>query len=285
MQVILFLFGAAVGSFLNVLAMRYDPDKFLFGKKIIGGRSHCTHCKKTLRWYELVPVLSFVLQSGRCRSCKTNLEFQYPASELAAGFIVAWVPYVVKWHLILSPDANFPLIAGMWVLVCWLLLLLSLIDFRLHIIPDEINLLLLVLGIALIALTPVSPLGNTSFLGAYSIMFGLGGGVWKSHVLAALFGLLFTGLLILITRGRGMGIGDLKLALILGFIFGWPDIVLILFLAFVLGSLVALFLMMRGKQGMKGKMAFGPYLALGALLVFGFGEKIIAVYFSLFGII
>jgi len=285
MGIILFLFGAAVGSFLNVVALRYDPDKFLFGKRVIGGRSHCPHCRKTLRWYELVPVLSFVIQKGKCRRCRASLNFQYPAAELVAGFLAVWIPIVVKSHLALTPEVNIYVISALWVLVAWIFLLLALVDIRLHMIPDELNVLLIVLGIALPVLTPVSPLGNASFMGAYSLMFGLGDTVWTSRLLAALFGLAFLGILIALTKGRGMGLGDLKLAVVLGLLFGWPDIVLILLLAFVIGSAVALLLIGFGKQHMKGKMAFGPYMALASLLVFAWGEKILAGYFSLFGII
>jgi len=285
MWIILFFFGAAVGSFLNVLALRYNPERFLLGRHAIGGRSHCSFCHKTLRWYELVPLLSFVIQAGRCRSCKAKLDFQYPASELIAGFIVVWTPMVVRSYLAFVPEANVWVVSTIWVLVFWTFLLLALIDFRLHIIPDELNIFLIILGLAVLLVSPSLPLGNTSFMGAYSLMFGLGNSIWINHLLGALFGLVFVGALIAITRGRGMGIGDLKLAIILGLIFGWPDIVMILFLAFIIGSLAAFGLMAFSKQHMKSEIAFGPYLALASILVFGFGEKILAGYFSLFGII
>ena len=76
---ILFVFGLAIGSFLNVVILRYDGEKFLFDAKALGGRSHCMHCGKTLRWFELVPVVSFLVQGGRCRHCGTRLSAQYPA--------------------------------------------------------------------------------------------------------------------------------------------------------------------------------------------------------------
>ncbi len=285
MWIILFFFGAAVGSFLNVLALRYDPERFLLGKHAVGGRSHCSFCHRTLKWYELVPLLSFVIQGGRCRSCKANLDFQYPASELIAGFVAVWTPIMVKSYLALVPEANVWIVSAIWILIFWTFLLLALIDFRLHIIPDELNIFLVILGLVLLVVSPAQPLGNTSFLGAYSLMLGLGDSIWINHLLGALFGLVFVGILIAVTKGRGMGLGDLKLAAILGLIFGWPDIVMILFLAFIIGSLAALGLMAFSKRHMKSKIAFGPYLVLASILVFAFGEKILAGYFSLFGII
>ncbi len=285
MWIILFFFGAAMGSFLNVIALRYNPDKFLLGRHTVGGRSHCSFCRKTLKWYELVPLLSFVIQAGKCRSCGAKLDFQYPASELVAGFIAVSTPLMVRSYFALVPEANLWVISAVWIVIFWTFLLLALIDFRLHIIPDELNIFLVILGLVLLVVSPSLPLGNTSFMGAYSLMFGLGNSIWINHLFGALFGLVFVGALIAITRGRGMGVGDLKLAIILGLIFGWPDIVMILFLAFIIGSLVALGLMAFGKQHMKGRIAFGPYLVLASVLVFAFGEKMLAAYFSLFGII
>ncbi|MFH0890924.1 MAG: prepilin peptidase [Candidatus Liptonbacteria bacterium] len=282
MFIYLLLLGFAVGSFLNVVALRYDPDKFLFGRRVIGGRSHCPYCRKTLRWYELIPLLSFVIQAGRCRSCKAKLDFQYPAVELIAGFIAVWTPLSVKSHLALTPEASIPVVSALWMLVFWSFLLLALIDLRLHLIPDELNFFLIILGFVLLLVTPPSPLGNTSFMGAYSLMFGLDQSIWISHFAAAAFGMIFIGTLIAVTKGRGMGLGDLKLATVLGLLFGWPDIVLVLLLAFVIGSAVALLLMALGEQRLKGKIAFGPYLVLASFLVFAFGEKILAEYFSMF---
>src|SRR5438876_921150 len=90
-----FLFGAVLGSFINVLSLRYDPDGRIFSKDILFGRSHCPHCKKNLSWYELIPLFSFLIQWGWCRSCRVRLSFQYPIVECISGLAVAFIPFAV----------------------------------------------------------------------------------------------------------------------------------------------------------------------------------------------
>src|SRR5581483_8885445 len=90
--VCLFVFGLAIGSFLNVVALRYDGNRFVLDPKAIGGRSHCPHCKKTLQWYELIPLASFAIQRGKCRGCGVRIGFRYPFVEFLSGLIFALVP-------------------------------------------------------------------------------------------------------------------------------------------------------------------------------------------------
>ena len=290
--IILFVFGAAIGSFLNVVATRYDGERFLFSAEMIGGRSHCTHCGKTLRWFELVPLLSFIIQGGRCRRCKARLSFQYPAVELISGFIFMTVPLALGVGMVLPGGlAAAPIAAPLicivvlWVAVFEALLVMSLIDIRLGIIPDEINIFLGVAGIALaIILAGYFGAANRSFLGLYAALFGWQGDVILAKVIGAAVGGLFFTLLIAVTRGKGMGMGDLKLAIPLGLIFGWPDIIFVLVFAFVIGAAAGIFAIMRGKNTMKGTLPFGPFLALGAATVFFAGLPIVTWYFSLLGI-
>ena len=127
---ILFILGIAIGSFLNVVSLRYEPGQKLMDFKIIGGRSHCPYCGKILSWYELVPLFSFLIQKGKCRNCEHKLSWQYPLVELLSGLIFVFVPLVASyWPLVI-----------IWLLIFILFLLLSIIDFRHYIIPDSINL-------------------------------------------------------------------------------------------------------------------------------------------------
>jgi leader peptidase (prepilin peptidase)/N-methyltransferase len=271
--VILFAFGLAIGSFLNVVATRYDGEHFLFGTKLIGGRSHCTHCKKTLRWFELVPLLSFLIQGGRCRRCKARLSVQYPIVELISGIVFVSVPFAlgVGAPMGVATVAVTPIIAAaLWIAILEALLVMSLVDVRLGIIPDEINIFLGVAGIALAIFSAGSAGGQE-------------GVVLAKIIGAAVAGVFFT-LLIAVTRGKGMGVGDLKLAIPLGLIFGWPDIVLVLMLSFVIGAIAGLFAIARGKNTIKGTLPFGPFLALGGAIVFFWGSQIFNWYFSLIGL-
>jgi leader peptidase (prepilin peptidase)/N-methyltransferase len=163
----LFIFGLAIGSFLNVIATRYDGDHFLLNTKTLGGRSHCSNCKETLRWFELIPLFSFVMQGGKCRTCKTKLSFQYPIVELVSGLIFVFVPLAIG---ITTTNLTIPMItvAAFWVIVLESLLLMTLIDIALGIIPDELNILLGVLGILLaIHNDPVGRLVGALFAGAF----------------------------------------------------------------------------------------------------------------------
>lgn len=264
--IILFIFGIVFGSFLNVVTMRYDGDHFLLDTKMIGGRSHCPHCAATLRWFELVPILSFIFQAGRCRRCGVPLSIQYPVVELLSGIVFVFVPYVLGVGVADAAIAPLIIATVLWVAVFEALLVMAVIDIRLGIIPDEVNIFLAVAGI---------------FLAIFS------GGQWSAAVAdvigAAVAGAFFA-LLIAVTRGRGMGMGDLKLAIPLGLIFGWPGIVLLLVLAFVIGAAAGVFSIARGAKTMKGTLPFGPFLALGAVAAFFWGAPITYWYLSLLGI-
>ncbi|MDO8574079.1 MAG: prepilin peptidase [bacterium] len=285
----LFGLGLAVGSFINVLSLRYDPDRFLLNTKVMGGRSFCPHCRNKLKWFELVPLLSFVWLRGRCRTCQTKISFQYPIVELASALIFVLVPAFLKTsniQLLTSGHQNstfYFLFSIFYISVFTALLLISLIDIRLKLIPDEANIFIAILAVPTIILQS-SKFGFTSgsFLGSYAGIFGLRENIWLNHGLALLFGVIFFLALILITRGRGMGVGDLKLAGALGLVFGWPDIVLITALSFILGSILSLPSLIMGKKGMKSFLPFGPFLALASLVVYFFGHDLTRMYFNLF---
>ncbi|MEK7658186.1 MAG: prepilin peptidase [Patescibacteria group bacterium] len=286
---VLFLFGSAIGSFLNVVSLRYQPGQKLLDLKIIGGRSACPHCRKTLKWYELIPLLSFLIQKGRCRSCGNRLSFQYPLVELLSGLIFVFVPFAL-YNLFVIRNSYFIIQVFLWLLVFLLFLLLSIIDFRHYIIPDSINLSLAILGIILIIMSNV--ISYSSFLGHYALLFdfwplSLVDGRWLlviGHFSAAVIAMAFFAAIIILTRGRGMGWGDFKLVGALGLIFGWPDIMAIVFLAFIIGAIAVAPLLLKKQKTMKDIVPFGPFLIIGASLVFFFGYEIINGYFKLFNI-
>ncbi|MDO8504370.1 MAG: prepilin peptidase [Candidatus Liptonbacteria bacterium] len=281
MPIIRFIFGLAVGSFLNVLATRYNPDGFLLSKNSLGGRSHCPHCKHALSWYELVPLVSFAVQGGKCLNCRAKISFLYPIGELLGGLIFVFVPEKIAS---LSYPAPSFLSAQVFVWLCIFLLLqlLSFIDFRFQIIPDEGSLALVVLGVLASFVYPLNILGMKafSFIGHYAYLFNFQDSLVANRLFGVAVGAAFFGLLILITRGRGMGFGDLKLSLGLGLIFGWPDVLLVIGFAFIIGALIGGFLLLARRETMKSSLPFVPFLALGAVLVFFYGYKLTDFYFS-----
>lgn len=279
-NLLLFVFGLAIGSFLNVVALRYNGRGRLFYWKKISGRSHCPHCRRVLRWWELIPLLSFLWLGGRCRSCRRRLSWQYPAVELAGGFALLLPYYFYNYfdvaHRLLAGESvgRFYAVAAIWTLAALAMILLAAIDWRLRIIPDQINIFLAGLGIAL------GLSGADSFLKNYGDWLALTNSPFLDRFLAALIAMLFFGFIIAASRGRAMGAGDLKLAGALGLLLGWPDIVLSLSLAFVLGAIVSLMLLAARRKTFKSAIPFGPFMVAGVFVHIFFGYQLINWYFT-----
>ncbi len=284
MNAFLFFVGLVVGSFLNVVILRYNPEKFLFGKAL-GGRSRCRHCKKTLRWFELVPIASFLLQGGRCRSCRAPLSLQYPIVEILSGLIFVFVPLRLGSSAfeVLAVHSNFYIPFILWVAFFLILLLIAVIDFRLLLIPDEANIFLMILAtlIVFVGRARFSAVGG-SFLGSYAFLFGLRSNIWANHFFAALIAGLIFMFIVGITRGRGMGMGDVKLVVPLGFAFGWPDIVFLVMSGFIIGSIFGVCAISLGTKRLKSTLPLGPFLVGAAALTFFFGYDFLRLYFGLF---
>ena len=282
----LFLLGLAIGSFLNVVALRYDGERALFGQRSIGGRSHCPHCRNTLRWYELVPVLSYVVQGGRCRNCHASIGWWYPFVELVSGIIFVTVP--LRFLAVATLAAQVPLLIGLaviWIIVLEILLLIAYIDIRLSLIPDELKIALIVLGLIGVLFDAKNfGIGNPSFFGLYAALFGFQQNIWLNHVGAGIFGSAFFGSIVAITRGKGMGMGDVKLAFPLGLLFGWPDVLLIAMMAFIIGGLFGIALVLTRKKTMKSAIPFGPFLVIASWVAFFAGSSIFSWYFHSMGI-
>lgn len=238
------LLGLAVGSFINVLTARLPrKENFLLG------RSRCPHCRVKLRWYELVPVLSFIVLRGRCRTCQKKISRHYPVVEAVTG---------AGFFLLTT------LFAGDPIFLLWLLILFSLFvfiaayDARYLVIPDQ----------ALIVLLGWVALGKLGF-GRDTIIIDLAAGA----LLALFFLIIFA-----VSRGRWLGGGDVKLSAILGFLVGWPEILVLLGVAYVVGGLIAALLLVSRRARPKHQIAFGPFLLLGALAAFLWGGEIIQWY-------
>ncbi len=280
-SLILFIFGASVGSFMGVISDRYREDLSIWSKKIIGGRSHCDSCRRQLRWFELMPVLSFIFQRGKCNSCGKRLGWHYPAIEIASGLIFVSVPLVIKTYYLLP--ATYYILSALWISVFSVLLIISIIDYRLRLIPDEANSILAILGLLITAFQPFNETSG-SFLGYYGILFGFHSDRWLNHFLAAALAGIFFAILILVTKGRGMGGGDMKLVAAMGLIFGWPDIILVTILSFVIGSVFGIGAIILKKEKLKSKISFGPFIAFSGFLVFFFVYQIASFSIGLLGV-
>ena len=244
------LLGLLVGSFLNVVIVRV-PEK----RSIVRPRSHCPRCSVQLRERDNIPVLSWLLLRGRCRSCAEPIPVRYPLVELATGVLFAAMALRIgaDWAL-----PGYLLFAGA-------LLAVSAIDLERFLVPNRIVYPSLVASLVL--------LGAAALLGGDGDAFlrALGGAVAASGGLFAL-ALLYP---------RGMGMGDVKLALLLGLYLGWLSlghVLLGLFLGFLLGSIVGIGLLATGVRGRKDHLPFAPFLATGAVLAVLVGEPLLDLY-------
>ena len=283
-NLILFLIGASFGSFLNVLYFRYHPDKFILRKDIIKGRSYCPKCHKTLSFYELIPVISFIIQGGRCRSCKQKISFQYILIEILSGLIFVFTPLFLKNNFItfFSKIHNIYYFWGLsfiWSIIFLTLILIALIDLKFQIIPNELNLFLLFLGIILSVLQFYNWNDFYSLLGPYGALLGFKNNLIINKLIALLFSLILFGGLVALTLGRGMGMGDVKLMIALGVIFGWPEIIIVSILSFILGGIISIITLILKRKTMKSLLPFGPFIVISSFLVMFFGYEILKFYF------
>lgn len=286
--IFLFIAGTVLGSFLNVLILRYDSvnDTIL---RNANGRSRCSNCHKILNWYELIPLLSFLIQRGKCRSCGVKLTLQYPLVEFLGGLI--FISAFLRFYSVHDGSFLPYLMMIIWSGVLFSLLLMSVIDFRERLIPDGVNLFIIFSGFLLILskyLYPASvSLGEAerSLLGNYALIFPGGTGFPWNHLIGAAFGIVLFGGLFLLSRGRGMGLGDVKLAGALGFFMGYPDAALALIASFIIGALFSFILIGLRFKTMKDFIPFGPFMALGVVLIFLFGHELVHGYFDFFGLL
>ncbi|MCL5289975.1 MAG: prepilin peptidase [Eubacteriales bacterium] len=241
---LVFFTGAAVGSFLNVCICRMPA-----GGSIVYPPSHCPACRHILNFRNLIPVFSYVFLKGRCRYCGCKISSQYPLVELITGLL--FVMSAAKYGVTLSTLRAILLIS--------VVIPAAAIDLKYKIIPDKINLAGVVLGIPLI-------FESKEVFFSSAIGFFAGGG------------LLF---LIAVASRGGMGGGDIKLAAVIGLLLGWKQLLLALFLAFLVGSAAGLTMTIFKVVRLKEPVPFGPYLALGALAAAMEGDRIIKWYIGL----
>ena len=218
------------------------------GKSFLKGRSFCPNCKHQLSWQDLIPIFSFIILRGHCRYCQKKISIQYPLVEFFTGIIFVLI-YLLRSDLLGRSD----LLIFNFVVSCFFIIIFV-YDLKHYIIPDKV--VFPAIGIALI----FNFLNILSAVGAAGFFF----------------------LIVLISRGKGMGIGDIKLAFLMGLFLGWPNIIVALFLAIFLGAIMGIGLIISGKKTLKSEVPFGPFLTIGVFLALFWGEKIINFYFNLF---
>jgi leader peptidase (prepilin peptidase)/N-methyltransferase len=249
-EVFVFIFGICIGSFLNVCIYRL-PEK----KSIVHPRSMCPACGTLIRFYDNIPILSYLVLKGKCRQCSEGISFRYPVIEFISGIFAVGV--YIKFGLGFEALIYYTFIA--------VLLAITFIDIDHQIIPDIISLpgipIFFAASLALPNITLVE-----SILG---ILIG-GGSLWL--VAQAYY---------LLTRKEGMGGGDIKLLAMMGALIGWKGVLFTIFSASAVGTLAGMLVMLKTRKSMKLKIPFGPFLAIGAITYIFFGPQLIAWYFNL----
>lgn len=282
-----FLIGAALGSFLNVIVIRFEKEETLFG------RSHCMFCKKILAWFELIPVFSYLVQYGKCRSCKATVSAQYILVEIMAGVLGMLIArfFLESNSFLLETSTLFLLgdvARAVFLSATWFFLLAALVsDMRTKLIPDIFILAATAAALGFLLLSAfmagVSPLSSSFAL---------------ALIAGPLFALPFF-CLWYFSKETWMGFGDVLLALPLGLLVGVSGVISAFLLAFWIGALVALFLMALQKVlasipkcslasrfgaqlSMRSEVPFGPFLILGTALVFFCKADVFSFLSSLF---
>ena len=252
-----FVLGATVGSFLNVVILRLKKNESILKK-----RSYCPYCKKKLEWFELIPIISFFIQKGRCRKCKKKISWQYPLVEFFTGltFLLAVIYYFnfTAYDLI-----NFYYL----LLISCFLIVIFVYDLKYCLVSDKIIypaiIIALVYDIYLATVTSQVPVFTTSLIAAVIL-----GGFFLFLVLAS--------------KEKWMGMGDVKIGFLLGLFFGPFQLFATIFLAFLIGAVISVFLIIFKKKTLRSEIPFGPFLTGASFIIIFWGNYLIGWYFNVF---
>lgn len=248
MNLILFVFvvGLVLGSFLNVVIDRLPSGKFFSNK-----RSYCLSCKKTLKWYDLVPLFSYLLLKGKCRYCRKPIPYRLPFVELVTG-----IGFVAIF--LFTPPLYYAILPFLFIIFS-LFIAIFFIDAKHSIIPD-ILLLFLAITVFVMHIYMQQSIIPYLLVGSLSALF---------------FFLLFVG-----TKGKGMGFGDVKFAFVIGLLLGFPDTIVAFYGAFVTGAVVSILLILLKKKKLKGStIPFGPFMIIGVGIAVVLSDFLISYFF------
>jgi len=288
LYILTFISGLLFGSFLNLVS-----DRILSKEKILTGRSKCDSCKKPLQAKQLIPLLSFMIQKGKCAYCKEKLSWYYPASEIITGLMFVGAAH---YSSVFQAVNYSTIIAFAYLLIvgsAYVVLLLT--DFKFKMIPNKIIyptiifvLLFMIINSSLYLFLYHRQLSADAFgvyllktgyfqMQVYNMLKALGVVLLSSTVIAAFFAFL-----VAITKGRGMGGGDIRLGFLIGLFNGFPQNIIAIFLGFILGATLSLVLVMLKIKTLKDTVPFGPFLIAGSVIALVWGTQIWNFYIHLF---
>jgi prepilin signal peptidase PulO-like enzyme (type II secretory pathway) len=282
-----FVFGLLMGSFLFNVA-----ERLMASEPFIKGRSKCPKCKVELNAKNLIPLVSYTIQRGKCSGCHEKISFYYPLSELTMGLLAVLAIYLSGFY---NSPALFTGVNFFYYLVIFaIFLIIFFTDLRYQLIPNSV----LYAGIA-VAIFFKLTVAAVWLYKTYTMLTSTAVGVYLAHgdyfraqvnseihkllwdLLAGIIIAVFFGLLVVLTRGRGMGRGDIWLGFMIGIFNGLPLGFIAVFIGFVLGSIVGLGLIVTKLRKSKDTIAFGPFLMIGSIAALVFGNQIFTWYISL----
>lgn len=261
-KIFLFIIGTTIGSFLNVIIDRLPKSENILG------RSHCDHCRHKLAWYDLMPVLSFVILGGKSRCCHKKLSWQYPIVEIVTGMLFIFI-FFQGQNLIGSV-----LIIG--IMSCLIVIFFS--DLKYHLISDYILWALFVFSV-IYRIISVIPANLPAQAGTgIQIPYQVGNDIASGLLVGLPIFLIYH-----ISHERAMGFGDVLLTGLIGFLLGWKAGFLALYIAFVTGAIYGIILMILHRKKIKSKIPFGPFLVIGTVAMLFYGEKIFGMIGKIYG--
>ncbi len=261
-KAVVFVFGLCIGSFLNVCIYRIPKRK-----SIVFPASHCPRCKKPLKWYHNIPVLSFIFLRGKCAFCGKSISLCYPIVELISGVFA-----LISFNRFYLEGGNFYLFLIYYAFLCSLIVITG-IDLKYFIIPDVIDIPGILFGIIFSTIFPLMQNADTHFKGGLYALLSVLISAGTLYFIAVIGSIIF--------RKEAMGLGDVKLAGLFGAFLGYKLALLSIFLSSVIGSIFGIAMILFGKAKLQTRIPFGPYLAAGAFISLFYGEEIINLYVKL----
>jgi prepilin signal peptidase PulO-like enzyme (type II secretory pathway) len=249
------IFGLIIGSFLNAVIYRLHS-----GDSIINSRSKCVHCNKQLKAYDLVPFFSWLFLKAKCRFCKKPISLQYPLVEISTAvlFIIGYYLIVAQGNIV---DAFVWSQFIFYLISVSFLIVIFVFDHLYQLILDKVTFPFMILAIIFIFALQMN---------------------WVEHILAGVAGGAWFGWQYAISKGKWIGGGDIRLGAVMGLLLGWPGLLVALFLSYILGAIVSVYLLASKKAKQGAQIAFGTFLSLSTVITWLAGDQLLDWYLSLF---
>ncbi len=262
--IIIFVLGLVVGSFLNVVINRLNINQ-----NLASPRSYCPKCKHQLNFWDLIPIFSFIFLRGKCRYCQKKISWQYPLVELATG--ISFILIFFKFVNINNINLDFVVILEQLLIYFFftsILIIIFVYDLKHYLIPNKIIYPAILITL-LIQILPIPEYPSISI---------------SSLIIGSLIPGIFFLILVLVSKEKWMGAGDIKLGFLSGLIVGYPNILVTLFISFVVGAIIGIILIISKKKALKDKMPYGTLLTFATFATILFGSQVIDWYLGFLGI-